>query len=69
MCLPRPYALNILNLSYLYCHISSLGSCLSFQVIKLGCDVSAFSYASLLELNMFQIYYKGGIPVESPSRH
>uniref|UniRef100_A0A9I9EAC5 Uncharacterized protein n=1 Tax=Cucumis melo TaxID=3656 RepID=A0A9I9EAC5_CUCME len=36
--------------------------------VGLGCDVSAFSYANLPRLNMFKIYYKRDIVVESPTK-
>ena len=63
-CLPMVACPNIPNLLSL-CFVFSFLCCFLFYVINLGCDVSAFSYASLLELKKSKLFYRGDIVVES----
>lgn len=50
------------------CLVLSLVYCFPFCVADLGCDVSAFSYASLSKLKICKMYYRGDIVVESPTK-
>ena len=50
------------------CFVLSLVIHFHFVVVDLECDVSTFSYASLLELKMFKMYYRGDVVVQSMTK-